>query len=471
VFKVVESLKTFFEPKSVAIIGASRTPGKAGYGVMKNLLDNEYAGSIYPVNPNVDEVLGYKAYASVKDLPEAPDVAIIIIPASATVEAVRECAEKGVKAVVIASGGFAEVDEYGARLQKEIVRIAGSSGMRVIGPNTSGIISTPSKFTSTFFPLGKIRRGTVAYIAQTGNFATHTMKWILTSEYYGVSRVIGLGNKCDVDDADALEYLGEDPETRVICMYLEGFKNGRRLLEVASKVSKKKPIIALKAGYTTAGMRATLSHTASLASHNSIVDAAFKQAGIVRVQYYTDLINAAKALAFQPLPSGNRVAILAPSGAMGVIAADACETSGLKVANLSEQTLRHLQSISPNWIKVGNPIDIWAAVQIQGLEQGYRLGMEAALNDENVDAVISILMLTSEHASVNLEFIQELCEQHPHKPVLISITGDRELFDKAKVFLESRSIPVYLPVEDACRVLAIMYKCKQAMIRRGLRPY
>jgi acyl-CoA synthetase (NDP forming) len=462
---MIESWNKFFDPKSVAIIGASGTPGKAGYGVIKNLLDNEYTGKIYPINPSLSEVFGCKAYASVKDLPEVPDVAIIIIPAPATVKAVRECAEKGVKAVIIASGGFAEVDDQGARFQEEIVKIARDSGMRVIGPNTSGIISTPSKFTSTFFPLGKIRRGTVAYIAQTGNFATHTMRWILTSEYYGVSRVIGLGNKCDIDDADALEYLGEDPETKVICMYLEGFKNGRRFLNVASKVSRKKPIIALKAGYTAAGIRAALSHTASLTSDDFIVNAAFKQAGIVRVQYYSDLINAAKALAFQPLPNGNRVAILAPSGAMGVVAADACETSGLKVANLSEQTLRNLQSISPSWIKVSNPIDIWAAVQTQGLEKGYRLGMKMVLNDENVDAVISILMLTSEHASVNLQFIPELCKQHPNKPVLLSITGDRELFDKAKFFLESRSIPVYLPVEDACRTLAIMYKCKLAMMR------
>jgi len=463
--KVIEGLRTFFEPKSVAIVGASRTPGKAGYEVIKNLLANEYAGRIYPVNPNADEILGYKAYTSIKDLPEIPDVTVIIIPASLTVEALRECADKGVKAVVIASGGFAEVDENGAALQNEIVQIARSSGMRVIGPNTSGIVSTPRKFTTTFFPLGKIRRGSVAYIAQTGNFATHTMKWILTSENYGVSRVIGLGNKCDVDDAEALEFLGDDPETKVICMYLEGFKNGRRLLEIASKVSKKKPIIALKGGWTVAGARAALSHTASLATDNVIVDAAFKQAGIVRVQRYTDLMNSAKAMAFQPLPKGNRVAILAPSGAMGVIAADACEKLGLEVVNLSERTLQRISSISPAWIKVGNPIDIWAAVQVQGLEQAYQLGMEAALDDEKVDAVVSILLLTVESAPASLEFIPKICERHPNKPVLISITGDKDLFDRAKIFLENRSVPVYLPVEDACEALAIMYRCAHSMFR------
>lgn len=456
-----QNLRFFFEPKSVAVVGASRVPGKAGYCVIENLIANEYPGKIYPVNPNANEILGYKAYGSIASLPEIPDVAIVVIPAASTVNAVKECASKGVRTVVIASGGFAEVDEHGAEAQREIAEVARRSGMRIIGPNTSGIISAPDGFTTTFFPLGKIRRGSVSYIAQTGNFATHTMKWVLTSENYGVSRVIGLGNKCDVDDADALEFLGDDAETRVICMYVEGFTNGRRFLEIASRVSKKKPIIALKGGATTAGAKAAFSHTASLASNNSIVDAAFKKAGIVRVHRYTDLINAAKALAFQPLPKGNRVAILAPSGAMGVIAADACERLGLKVGDLSDQTLRKISDMSPDWIKMGNPVDIWAPVQLHGLEKAYSDGIEAVLEDGKIDSVISIVMLTEEYSSVNLEFIPLASQKHPDKPLMVSVTGDKHFFDKAKAFLENRSIPVYPPVEDACEALAIMYQCSR----------
>jgi acyl-CoA synthetase (NDP forming) len=456
---VTGDLKSFFEPESVVVIGASRTPGKAGYEIMSNLRANGYVGRIYPVNPNADGIMGYKVYASVRDLPEIPDVAIILVPALATVEALEGCAEKGIKAVVVESGGFAEVDEHGAALQDRITEIARNNHMRIIGPNTSGVISTPANFITTFFPLGKIRRGSIAYLAQTGNFATHTMRWILSSENFGVSRVIGLGNKCDVDDSEALQFLGDDPETKVICMYLEDFKNGRRFIEVARGVSKKKPIIALKGGATTGGATAAVSHTASMTANDSMIDGIFKQAGVVRIHKYSELIDTAKALAFQPLPRGRRVAILAPSGAMGVLAADACEERGLKVASFSESTLLKLREISPTWIRVGNPIDIWAAVQTQGMERGYRLGMEAALNDDNVDAVISIMLLIRESAPPSLDFVLETHRQNPGKPILISVTGDRELFDRAKTFLENNSIPVYRPVDEACEALATMHEC------------
>jgi acyl-CoA synthetase (NDP forming) len=458
-------LKSFLEPKSVAIIGASETPGKAGQGVMSNLLANEYVGRIYPVNPKAVNIMGRRVYSSVRDLPETPDAAVIVIPASAAVEAVEECAAKGVKSVVIESGGFAEVDEQGAHLESRLTEIAHKSGMRILGPNTSGIISTPGKFVTTFFPLGKIRRGSVSYVAQTGNFATHTMKWILSAENYGVSRVIGLGNKCDVDEGEVVEFLGSDPETRVICVYLEGFKNGRHFIEAARAVSKKKPVIALKGGVTAGGTRAVSTHTASMATEAEMLDGIFKQAGVARIQRYTDLINVPKAMEFQPLPRGNRVAIFAPSGAMGVLAADACEKLGLEIATLSEGTLRKLQEITPPWMKIGNPVDIWAAIQIQGLERGYRMGMEAVLDDNNVDAVVSVLLLTRENGSTSLDFIPELSRRAPTKPLLIAVSGDRESFDRAKTFLENRSIPVYLPVDEACEALATMYRSAQLMKR------
>jgi len=454
-----EGLRPFFEPKSVVIIGASRTPGKAGYEIVRNILANEYEGKIYLVNPKADEILGFKSYSSVKDIPDVIDLAVLIIPAAATVEALKECAEKGIKAVVIASGGYAEVGEEGASLQADIVKIAREFGVRIIGPNTTGITNTPHKFTTTFFPIGKIRRGPIAYVAQTGNFATHTMIWILTGENFGVSRVVGMGNKCDVDDAEVLEFLGEDPETKAIMLYIEGFKDARRLLEVAKKVSKRKPVIALKGGRTKTGIQAAFSHTASLASNDALVDAAFKQAGIVRVQKYNDLINVAKALAFQPIPRGKRAAILAPSGAMAVIAADTCESLGLEVAELSDDTLSRIREISAPWITIRNPVDIWAAILTQGAENAYRVGMEVVLNDENIDAVVVILLMTREFGPKNLDFIPEVSQRYKSKPVLVTITGDKELYERVKSFLESRSIPVYPPLEDAFEALAIMCRC------------
>ena len=400
-----------------------------------------------------------------KDIPETPDAAVFVIPASAVAATLEECAEKGIGSVVIESGGFAEVDEQGGKLEGRIVEIARSSGMRIVGPNTSGVISTPGKFISTFFPLGRVRRGSVAYVAQTGNFATHTMKWILSAENYGVSRVIGLGNMCDVDEGEAIEFLGDDPETRVICVYLEGFKRGRRFIDATRAVSKKKPVIALKGGVTSGGTRAVATHTASLATESRILEGIFRQAGAARIQRYTDLIDVAKAMEFQPLPRGNRVAIFAPSGAMGVLAADACERLGLEVAALSGETIRKLQDITPSWLRVSNPVDIWAATQIHGGEEGYRLGMEAALGDENVDAVISVLMLTRDGGQTGLDFVPELHKQFPTKPLLIAVSGDRESFDRAKTFLENRSVPVYLPVDGACEALATMHRCAQFMKR------
>jgi len=318
-------LDLFFEPRSLAVIGASMTRGKPGRVIIENLLENGYRGVIFPVNPKYRKILGLRAYRSVKDIPYKVDIAFIIVPAFLCVNAVRECAEKGIRAVVIVAGGFSEVDEDGARLQREIYKIANAHGVRIVGPNTSGIISTPGRLVATFFPLGKVPRGSISYVAQTGNFATHTMRWILTSENFGVSRVVGLGNKCDVDEADVLKYLGDDPNTKVVGIYMEGIRNGRRLLRVAKKVSRTKPVIALKSGITEAGARTALSHTASMASNDLIVDFAFRQAGILRLQSYEDLINVAKAFAFQPVPRGNRVGIMSPSGAMGAIMADACE--------------------------------------------------------------------------------------------------------------------------------------------------
>jgi len=282
------ALSYFFEPKSVAVVGASRTPGKAGNEILVNLLANGYAGKIFPVNPNGEEVLGFKAYRSVKDIPEPVDLAVFIVPAEKTLEPLKECAEKKVPAVVIASGGYAEVDNQGARLQEEIMAVARASGTRIIGPNTSGLTSTPASLTTTFFPLGKIRRGPISYIAQTGNFATHTMKWILTGENFGVARVAGLGNKIDVEDAEVLEYLGNDPETKAILMYVEGFRDARRFFNVAREVTRKKPVIVLKGGRTKAGAERAFTHTASLAGNESIIDAAFRQAGIVRLKRYVD---------------------------------------------------------------------------------------------------------------------------------------------------------------------------------------
>jgi acetyl coenzyme A synthetase (ADP forming)-like protein len=453
------SLDTFFSPKSVAVVGASKTPGKLGYIAIENLLKIGYQGKIYPVNPKVDEVLGLKAYPNVKDIPGPVDVGLVLVPAEAAVSVIKDFAEKGIKHAVIVAGGFGEVDEKGAKMQREILDVAGKSGMRIIGPNTTGLISTPSRFSTTFQAGVDLRPGPAAYIAQTGNFASITFKWILSKEHFGISRVIGLGNKCDVDDADALEYLESDPETKVIAMYIEGLKDGRKFVEVAKRVVKKKPVLALKSGRTSAGSKAAHSHTASLAANDVIVDAALKQAGVIRVKNYMDLINLTKAFVYQQPPRGNRVGIITPSGGLGVITADACESSGLEVARLTDETLNKFKKASPPFIDVGNPYDIWPSVSFVGMDEAYKVGIDSMFEDKNVEAIIAGFMVTKGFTELkDNSFIASASRRHPEKPIIVFATSEWEMVDKMQADLEKQGVPVYISPEMAAEALATLYR-------------
>lgn len=455
------NLKFFFEPESIAIIGASKTPGKAGYEILKNLVANEYRGKIYPVNPAEEEIMGLKSFSSVKEIKEKIDLAIFIVPAERTLEPLRECAEKKVPAVIISSGGYAEAGEAGASLQKQILQIAKEADMRIIGPNTSGITSTPAKLTTTFFPLGKIRRGPISYIAQTGNFATHTMKWILTAENFGVARVAGLGNKIDVDDADILEYLGDDPETKAILMYVEGFRDARRFLMVAKKVTKEKPVIVLKGGKTKAGAARAFTHTASLAGDEKIMAGAFRQAGLMQVKRYIDLINVGKYLAFQPIPRGKNLCALAPSGALGVVIADAGETAGLSMVSFSQETEKKLREISASWVKISNPVDMSAVTPLLGRVKAYEVVLEILLQEDKSDIIVPILLASPDLSPEEYSFLPALASRYPQKPILISFTGDKSTYEKLRTYLEKKSLPVFYPLEDIFEVLSIICQFKK----------
>ncbi len=458
-------LAPFFEPRNVAIIGASATPHKPGHDVIVNILANGYAGKIYPVNPRGGEILGLPVYSSIAGLPPGIDLAIIILAAKDTPAGLRQCAEKGIRHAVLSAGGFAEVDEYGAKIQEEIEDIVRETGIHVLGPNTSGHTSTPYHFTSTFFPLGKIRPGRVSYVAQTGNFATHTMKHILTAEHFGVARVIGLGNKIDIDESDALEYLADDPETSAIVMYLESIKRPRRFLEVAGEATRRKPVIVLKSGSTEAGKHAAVAHTAAMAAEDRLVDGLLRQAGIVRIWDYTHLVLAGKALSMVPLPKGNRVSFLAPSGAMLVSLADLCARLGLDAPDFEPETLKRIQEISPPFIRMRNPVDIWAAASVNGVEFGYREGMEAVLKDPNIDAVVAILMLTKDTGIPSFDFIVEIAKKYPEKPVLIAFSGDRHYEEECKAFIEPLGVPSFPEIEQPFEVLSILSRCTMAMNR------
>ena len=460
------SLDKFFQPKSVVIIGASATPHKPGNDVIRNIQANGFRGKMYLVNPKGEEILGMKAYPTVKEIPEAVDLAVIILPAAANPQAIRDCAARGIKAVVLAAGGFSEVDEKGEGLQDELIRAVRETGVRVLGPNTSGHTSTPADFTSSFFPLGRVPRGKISYIAQTGNFATHTMRYIATAENYGVARVIGLGNKVDIEESEALEYLGSDPETGAIFIYLESLKKPRRFLEVARQVTPRKPVFMLKGGRTMEGAKAAVAHTAAMAAEYRVTEALIRQGGITPLYRYSHLFLAAKALAVMPLPKGDRVSFFAPSGAMLVCLTDHCLSLGLKVPDFTEPTRKFLQDISPSIVRMRNPVDIWFAAGLHGVEYAYREGMRAALKDPNIDAVVPILLLTDETGVPSLQFIVDLAREFPEKPIYATFTGERKHMDAGKAFLEPQGVPTFPLIEEPFDILAILARCRNAMGRR-----
>jgi acyl-CoA synthetase (NDP forming) len=338
-----------------------------------------------------------------------------------------------------------------------------------MGPNTTGVISFPANFTTTFLNVEKLKVGGASYVAQTGNFGSITLLWILSRENFGISRVIGLGNKSDIDDADAIEYLGKDPYTKSIGMYIEGLKDGRRFIEVAKKVVRSKPVMVLKSGRTKAGARAAASHTASIAADDDIVDSALKQAGVIRVNNYGDLVSFAKAFNFQPPPMNNRIGAITPSGGLGVCTSDALESKGLSITNLSDKTINKLKEITPPLVKVGNPFDIWPAVSNHGVEKCYAVGLEAILDDPNVDGVLVGFMQSPGVTELkNVDFLIDIMKKHSNKPVIAYCTGEWSLVEELRELFETHpeiQVPVYEFPEQASEALAVMYRYAEAVNR------
>ena len=463
-----KDLTKLYEPDSIAVIGASATPGKAGYTVIYNILANGYEGKVYPINPKGGEIMGLPVCSSIAELPDGIDLAVIVIPARPTVQAVKECIAKGIKTFVLCAGGFSEVDQAGRALQEELTRAIAEAGANAIGPNTSGHTSTPCHFTTSIFPLGKVPPGKISYIAQTGNFATHTMYCIITDENFGVARVTGLGNKIDVDESDVLEYYAEDPQTEVIFLYLESIKRPSRFIEVARQVTRRKPVFLLMGASTVAGAKAAVTHTASMASDERILDGAIRQSGITRLYQYSHLVLAAKALASMPLPEGNRVSFLAPSGAMLVVLTDLCHQQwGLEVPELEEKTRRRLQEISPDYIRMRNPVDIWPSALDHGIEFSYREAIAALMQDKNIDAVVPILMLADDVGVPPLDFLVSLAKKYPAKPLYVTFSAEKKHMEAAKAFLEPKGVPTFPLIEEPFEVLSILNRCRQAMQRPG----
>jgi len=466
--RTIASLRPFFEPESVAIIGASRTPGKGGYNIVENLDRLGYPGCIYPVNPRGGRLLGREVYPKITATPEPPELAIIVLPPQAVLPTLEECVARGVKAVVIESAGFSEMDESGARLQAQITRLAEQSEMRVMGPNSVGTINPYARFNTSlgrlnelFLPRGDIREGHVGFIGQTGLFTGVFLP--LINRELGISKIACLGNKSDVDESDMLAYLGDDPATEVIAMYLEDIRDGQRFLELSRRIVPHKPVIVLKSAVTGAGARASATHTGSIAGEDRIYDAAFRQAGIIRVASFAQLWDVARAFAHAPLPAGNRVGIVNLAGSGCVLTVDALSRNGLAVAELAEATKARIKTVYPDWWRVRSPVDVWVAIEASGFAATYATVTRALLEDAGVDAVLAITGAIDWLPGGDVpKLIADIKNDFPAKPLLaVSPLGDREIYAWMCRGFQARGIPSYVSDEAAVTALAAMWRYRQ----------
>ena len=384
----INKLAPLFKARSVAFIGASKDPTKWGFLTLKHIIDGGFRGSLYPVNPREPEILGLKVYQGIADLPETPDLAVIIVPPPAVPAVIKECVSKGIRAGIVITAGFAELGGEGAKLQDEIVTIARQGGMALVGPNCNGVMS-PWNSQYVQFPSFFVPPGPVAVIAQSGN-VMDSLSLQIQMHGFGCSACIASGNEAVLHCEDYLEYLADDPRTKVILSYIEGFKDGERFLAVAREVSKKKPIVMLKAGKTQAGARAAASHTAALAGSDAVFDAVCRQSGVIRAKSLDEMLNIGLAFLRQPLPRGRGLGIITAGGGWGVLAADACAELGFDIVQLPEETINELDKILPAWWNRGNPVDLVAGAAADNLFKAVELVMQCP----SVDA----LMFLSHHA-------------------------------------------------------------------------
>jgi acyl-CoA synthetase (NDP forming) len=449
-------LGNFYEARSVAVIGTFRDGWFGGSVSIKSLLNAGYEGLIYPINPTYKEVHGLRVYSGVSDVPGSIDLAIIMINVQRVPQVLRECAEKGVKAVIVVADGFAERDQGGALLQREIVDIAERTGLRIIGPNTAGIVNTANGLNMCPYDAGyyKLRKGSVAICAQTG--MTSPQAFPYRDLRFGVSKICDFGNKCDVDECDLLEYLGGDPETHVISMYLESISNGRRFLEIASRVALRKPVLLLKSGRTREGARASASHTGSLALNDDIFEAACKQAGVLRLERFNDLFEMPKMFAYQPLPEGNRMGIITITGGVGVLSIDEGSKYGLVISSLSPRTKGTLNAIFPNLGEV--PVDIGPpAASVRDFSSRYPEIFSAVLADEHVDCLFNILWVDPVGGLIEeYETAFKRMKEAYRKPVVTWLYGpDRVRVDEMRERMEGLGFPVFPDPETSIRALGM----------------
>jgi len=380
------SLTPFFTPKGVAVIGASSDPTKLGYGLARNLVQSNYQGAVHFINPKGGKLLGRPVYTDIAQVPDPLDLAILLIPAASVAQTLRACGERGLRAVIISSGGFRETGAAGAALEEECLRIAAEFGMRLLGPNCIGLLDTHLPLDTTFLPPPGPPPGDVAFISHSGAICAAVIDWA-RGQGFGLSRLVSLGNQADVNETDVLAPVAEDPYTRVLTLYLEGVSDGRRFVEQASRVARQKAVIALKVGRFASGRRAVASHTGALAGQENAFNAAFRRAGVIRAETSEEMFDWARALAWCPPAQGRCMAVLTNAGGPGVTAADSLEANGLPLAELQASTHQALRACLPAAASLVNPVDMLASAS----PEQYAACLGILLADANVHGVLVIL--------------------------------------------------------------------------------
>jgi len=460
--KRLQEVDRFFHPRNVALIGISRSFG-FGHGLPGFYARNGWKDRVYPVNPKLKEIMGMTVYPSVKAIPDTVDLACIMVPAPQVSGVLQECIDKGVKAVVVMSAGFAEVDSRGRAMQEALSGMARGAGIRMMGPNCIGVVNVPQRFATAEVLLEDLKPGRISIVAQSGVFGNILLDG-MPSQDIRIAKVATIGNRADLDETDFLEYLAQDPETGVIVLYLESILRGKQFLEAARHASLRKPVLAFLGGQTKSGRKATQSHTGSLAGFRALDRAALRQAGVWIAGDPVELLETARVLALNPLPAGNRVAVVTASGSLGVMAADRLVREGLALADISPSSTAALREKAPAWMNLGNPLDVGPS----GL---FGDAMNIALEAPGVDAVIAFPiipwvviapLLEQQQEEMRAMFVNPDCLEKAmaRRPVILSVPGHPQWKAACSRFFGPK-VPLVATPQAAVSAMGVLYRYGQ----------
>ncbi|MEM4542028.1 MAG: CoA-binding protein [Desulfurococcaceae archaeon] len=454
-------LNVVLNPRSIAVVGASRTPGKIGYTIMDNLVKYGYKGKLYPVNPYADEIMGFKAYPSVSAIPDDVDVAIIAVPASAVPDVIEDCGRKGVKVAVVITSGFSEVGNV--ELEEKVVKLAKEYGVRILGPNIFGYAYTHSNVNATFGPT-EVVKGNIAFITQSGALGIALMGWTVMNEI-GLSALFSVGNMVDIDVVELSELLAEDENTRVITIYLEGIKpgTGKNFISRMSKVTSRKPVVAIKAGRSQRGMKAVASHTGSLAGSDAFYEVAFKQAGIIRAYTVEEMFDIARAFALQELPRGENTVVITNGGGAGVLATDAAELTGVKLLEPSGDLMDKFRQAMPWFGSPKNPVDLTGQASVDN----YLKALKVAAESPEIDNIVILYCRTAVLDPVDLAkaIVDFYKENNVNKTTVVSFIGGEDVNEAIRI-LNRHGLPAYPSPERAVYALSKMLWYRRYLLRK-----